>query len=185
MTSQPEQPNLSRRRLLRAAAIAPAVAIPALAVGVASPAHAEYNGEITRSNVKLRAQNWYNRGIAYNGESYASDYEGGHTYRQDCSGFVSMCWHTAGSYSTRSLPSISREKPWENLKPGDIVNWVNPDETKPGHCMLFSAWSDPGVSFWVYHLESPTSDMEHEVKKIVDLKAADYVPRQYHNITAG
>ncbi|PRY62478.1 hypothetical protein [Glycomyces artemisiae] len=183
MADRDDQTNLSRRRLLRAAALVPAVTIPAIVV--ASPAEAAYNGEITRSNVMLRARNWYNRDIPYNGDSRASDYEGSHTYRQDCSGFVSMAWHSpTPGHSTRTLPDISREKPWDNLKQGDILNKAAAYPN--GHCMLFEKWhAEIPDAIRAYELTTVGMGMRAHTYTIDWLRSNGYVPRQYHKIVAG
>lgn len=169
--------------MLQAAAIVPAVAIPALAVG--SPAHATYNGRIARSTVLTRARYWYDRDVNYNGDAYTRDWEGDHTYRQDCSGFVSQCWHTAGSYSTRSLPNISFAKDWDNLHPGDILNRALP--WPDGHTMLFEKWSGAGPGLLrAYELTvADGGSMRCETYSVSELKNSGYVPRQYNNIIAG
>ncbi|MCD0445770.1 hypothetical protein LO763_19360 [Glycomyces sp. A-F 0318] len=183
MADQTEGPSPSRRRMLQAALVLPAAAAAA-AVGGASPAHAAYNGNIKRSRVITRARYWYDRNVDYNGSSYTRDWEGDHTYRQDCSGFVSQCWHTAGSYSTRSLPEISRQKPWDNLKPGDILNKAAAYPN--GHVMLFEKWSGEGPGLIrAYELTTAVDGMRCKTYAVSDLRARGYVPRQYHRIVAG
>jgi cell wall-associated NlpC family hydrolase len=185
MTSQPERPKVSRRRMLQAAAIVPAAAIPSLVV--ASPAHADYLGNISRSNVMSRAQDWFNRNIQYDGGGYASDNDGGHQYRRDCSGFVSMCWHTNctspdGGRSTATLPEICSVINWGQLKPGDMVNTNNNNDGVTNHCMLFHKWSTTPGEIWIYDLASPTLDMRHKTVKTADLRALNYVPLRYDKI---
>ncbi|MFB9660374.1 twin-arginine translocation signal domain-containing protein [Glycomyces mayteni] len=170
-----ERPNLSRRRLLQAAALVPAAAVPAIAVG--SPANAAYLGNIVRADVIERAQNWYNRNIQYNGASRASDIEGGHTYRQDCSGFVSMAWHSATpGHSTRTLPDLCTRINWGQLKPGDIVNSYD------NHCMLFHKWSTTSGKIWIYDLATPELDMRHVQVTTANLRAQNYIPWRYDRI---
>jgi hypothetical protein len=169
-----ERPLLSRRGLLQAAAVASAATIPVLAVG--SPANAEYRGVIVRDEVMDRARNWFNRNIQYNGASRAADIDGNHTYRQDCSGFVSMCWHTSTpGHSTRSIPDIAEQIKWSELKPGDVLNSYD------NHCMLYHMWADSGW-IWIYDLATPTSDMRHIKVFTDDLRDQDYIPRRYRNI---
>lgn len=182
MTDQIERPNLSRRGLLRAAAIIPVAMVPALAV--ASPAEAVYNGTIQRSEVLRRARNWYNRDIQYDRGREASDYEGSHWYRRDCSGFVSMCWHTSsinpnGGYSTRSLPSIAPQIAWSSLRPGDIVNSYD------YHCMLFEKWSATSGAIRAYELTTVGMGMRCATHYVSNLRADGYIPRRYTKIRAG
>ncbi|WP_199041720.1 hypothetical protein [Glycomyces salinus] len=176
-TDEDGQPNLSRRWLLRAAAVAPAVAVPSLIV--ASPAEAAYRGKIKRSAVMLRARNWYNRNIQYDMGATASDREKNHYYRKDCSGFISMCWHIkAPGLSTRTLPNIARQITWSALKKGDIVNSYD------NHVMLFEKW-DGDHHIWIYDLANPALDMRHIRVRTLTLKQQNYVPRRYKNIVNG
>ncbi|SDD92187.1 hypothetical protein [Glycomyces harbinensis] len=169
-----ERPLLSRRRLLQVAAVAPAAAIPVLAVG--SPANAAYRGTIVRDEVMDRARNWFTRNIQYNGNSRATDIDGDHTYRQDCSGFVSMCWHTSTpGHSTRSIPDIANRIEWSQLKPGDVVNSAD------NHCMLYHMRGDNG-KIWIYDLATPASDMRHIQVSPSSLREQNYIPRRYRNI---
>jgi hypothetical protein len=176
MASRSETPNLSRRRLLQSAAIVPAVAIPTLAV--ASPANAAYRGPITRDEVMNRARNWFLRDIPYSFDPHAraTDIEGTHSYRRECSGFVSMAWHTSTpGHSTRHIPEIADQIKWSELKPGDVLN------AHDDHCMLYHMWESPGW-IWIYDLHSPGVNMRH-VKVFTDtLRDKNYIPRRYRNI---
>jgi hypothetical protein len=58
----------------------------------------------------------------------------------DCSGFISRCWKLERSFSTRELPGLCEEIPWDDLKPGDILNTHN------SHVMLFAGWADDAKS---------------------------------------
>lgn len=173
-----ERPLLSRRGLLQAAAVTSAAAIPVLAVG--SPANAAYRGIITRDEVMDRARNWFLRDIPYSFDvdARASDIEGNHLYRRDCSGFVSMAWHTStqyGGHSTRSIPDIAPRISWDDLKPGDVVNWAD------HHCMIYHMRGDSG-KIWIYDLVDPETDMRHDQVSTARLKDLGYIPRRYRNI---
>ena len=56
----------------------------------------------------------------------------------DCSGYISRCWKLDRSYSTRELPLLCTQIPWDELMPGDILNTHN------AHCLLFGGWLDGG-----------------------------------------
>jgi hypothetical protein len=171
-----ERPLLSRRGLIQAAAVASVAAIPVLTVG--SPANAAYRGIITRDEVMDRARNWFLRDIPYSfdPDARATDPEGNHRYRRDCSGFVSMAWHTSTpGHSTRSIPDIAARIAWDDLKPGDVVN--APDE----HCMLYHMRGDSG-KIWIYDLLEPGTNMRHDQVSTAWLKDNRYVPRRYRNI---
>ena len=171
-----ERPLLSRRRLFQAAALVPAAAIPVLAVG--SPANAAYRGIVTRDEVMDRARNWFLRDIQYSFDpaARASDPEGNHSYRRDCSGFVSMAWHTSTpGHSTRSIPDIAPRIEWSQLKPGDVLNSYD------NHCMLYHMRGDNG-KIWIYDLVSPDVDMRHDQVSPASLREQNYIPRRYRNI---
>ena len=59
------------------------------------------SGPIGRAEMLSRAQNWVDRGITYTQTgTWATDAEGAHTYRRDCSGLVSLAWHYGSSLLT-------------------------------------------------------------------------------------
>lgn len=70
-------------------------------------------------------------------------------YRQDCSGFVSMCWGlpTPGE-NTESLVTkgIMHEIPTSQLAPGDALGMCGPGTLgDAGHIQLFLRWSNTGL----------------------------------------
>ena len=84
---------------------------------------------ITREETINRGKTWVEDGIMYSQSRY---HEG---YRQDCSGFVSMCWDAGTSYTTRNIQEVSYQISVEEMLPGDAV-WT------PGHLSLFVEWVD-------------------------------------------
>ncbi|OGS46155.1 MAG: hypothetical protein A2539_03035 [Elusimicrobia bacterium RIFOXYD2_FULL_34_15] len=62
----------------------------------------------------------------------------------DCSGYVSQCWgYTSLSekYSTATLPYISMVLNYEDLEPGDIVNYES------SHVRIFEGFTDDGRTY--------------------------------------
>ncbi|MFE9466401.1 hypothetical protein ACFYNW_22500 [Streptomyces virginiae] len=119
-----------------------------------TPTPSTKGGQIARSEIMSRAVNWLNRDIPYSQSAYASDPDGDHTYRTDCSGFVSMAWHASTSYTTASLPSVSTTISKSDLQPGDALN------TSDGHVVLFEKWVDKGAGKFSYiHESKPNDDM--------------------------
>ncbi|NUQ89856.1 MAG: hypothetical protein HOQ43_15520 [Glycomyces artemisiae] len=176
-----EQANPSRRRLLTSALLLPAAAAVG-ALGFAGAAHADYNGPIKRSQVMNRAHEWFERNVQYVGGSDTEPdaVHGCHRYRTDCSGFVSMCWHSpAPGHSTRSLPDISHQILWRELKAGDIVNAYD------NHTMLFDSWSIDSGYMWYYDLATPALDMRHQRIDANILQNQGYIPRRYKFIENG
>ncbi|KAB1916109.1 hypothetical protein [Micromonospora sp. AMSO31t] len=119
------------------------VAVAAAAAVAVTPAQAStLNGEITRDEILDRAQNWVDRGITYTQTgTWATDPDGDHRYRRDCSGLVSMVWHLSDSYVTSEF--MGSNAMWSTLgsindfKPGDAM-------VRTGHMELFAHWKDPG-----------------------------------------
>jgi hypothetical protein len=118
----------------------PAATMCALFLACLLPAPA---AAITRCEVLARAQTWVDAKVPYSQSSYFTNTCG--TYRQDCSGYVSMAWDLNSSYVTSTLPSVSSKLgSWSDLKPGDAVNHTC------CHVVLFKAWVQKGTSFKVY-----------------------------------
>ena len=88
------------------------VTATALALVALSPASAF---AISRNSVLARAQTRVDSPVKY---SQKRHYLG---YRTDCSGYVSMCWKTETSWSTRSFNSVTRRISASQLKPGDAL----------------------------------------------------------------
>lgn len=113
-----------------------------------APAHAStVGGIISRSEVLARAQWWMNTyGIIYSQRQADAKSDGdGHTYRPDCSGFVSMAWHLpklAGGWD-RNTDSLATQgdttwlNSYDELLPGDALLGV-----VYGHVALFAGWDD-------------------------------------------
>jgi hypothetical protein len=129
--------------LLASTMITAAFSLGSVTVPVA--AHAStVGGPITRAEVLARAQFWVDRGDIYSPNapdsySYASGPDGG-SYRQDCSGLVSMAWHlrnnpVTGDFENGAGPSHEIAK--SDLKPGDAI-------VRPGHIELFASWGTSG-----------------------------------------
>ena len=176
----------TRRRLFAMAAGAGAlVLVPGLAqsaqaadgIGVLA-----IGDPIQRSTVIDRAWTWVDRGIQYSQSGVADDAERNHTYRRDCSGFVSMCWHIRpsglGCPSTRTLGDYSRTKAKANLQRGDIL-------LDPGnHVVLFQHWTnDAHTTFMLFELGNPTSDMNHREAALSSYSG--YTAREYNKIVDG
>jgi hypothetical protein len=133
---------LYRRRTALAAAALAAASLTSLAV--ATPVVAEaavavaatgsvVDGQIARGEVLARSQSWIDQHVPYSQSvSWTNQYG---TYRQDCSGFVSMAWHLGFSRSTATLPAVMHTIARSDLRPGDAL-W------QAGHIALFVRWND-------------------------------------------
>lgn len=100
----------------------------------------------------VRAQSWLDARVPYSQSRTFTNQYG--TYRTDCSGFVSMVWALASSYTTRTLPQVAVQIAKEDLMPGDIMN-------SPGyHAAVFAGWVDETMtSYWAYEQSGSKNGM--------------------------
>ncbi|MFE3787351.1 FG-GAP repeat domain-containing protein [Streptomyces goshikiensis] len=140
----------TRASVLRCASalVTAGLAATALTAVAAAPAQAASSkgGKITRSEVIARAQDWVDKGVAYDQDTWFPDVQGT-TYRTDCSGYVSMAWHADASYTTHSLPGVSSDISNAQLLPGDALNY------SAEHVILFGAWQDKAAGKFTYYAE--------------------------------
>ncbi len=95
--------------------------------------------------VLTRAQSWIDARVPYNqGSSYTNQYG---TYRQDCSGFVSMALGLPTSLVTGTLPQVLHRIGKEDLQPGDIM--LNTASGNYGHAAIFVRWADAAHTKYV------------------------------------
>jgi hypothetical protein len=93
---------------------------------------------VARSTMISRGQSWVDAHVPYN----QGGYYGG--YREDCSGFVSMCWETSKpGYVTSTLPQIAHQISSGSLMPGDVLLDVSE------HVVLFAGWADGSHSHYI------------------------------------
>ncbi|GAA0623038.1 hypothetical protein GCM10009547_27570 [Sporichthya brevicatena] len=91
---------------------------------------------ITRDEVIGRAVSWVLQQVPYSQTSWWTDSNG--TYRQDCSGYVSMAWNLNQriNYWTGNLASVSHRIATKSLKPGDILLLPR------SHVVIFAGWAN-------------------------------------------
>jgi hypothetical protein len=92
---------------------------------------------IHRHDVLVRAQSWINEHVMYSQSHYHTNRYG--HYRQDCSGYVSMCWHLPRSYVTWTIMQVAHRISWAQLLPGDAL-WNHSAQLQ--HIALFVGWAD-------------------------------------------
>lgn len=93
-------------------------------------------GTITRPEVIARAVSWVTQQVPYSQVRWWTDLNG--TYRQDCSGYVSMVWRTDQrvNYWTGNLATVSNRIPSSTMQPGDVL-------LLPGkHTLIFLGWAN-------------------------------------------
>lgn len=103
-------------------------------------------GKISRSEVLRRAATMWPK----NSVMYSQSVIHPNGYRQDCSGFVSMCWgippnENGGWGGQNTVTLVTRgymyEIPLNDLKPGDAVGICGPNTGGDGgHIVLFDRW---------------------------------------------
>lgn len=125
---------------------------------------------IGRDTVLARAQSWVDAPVKYSQSKYHLG------YRTDCSGYVSMCWKTGTSWSTRSFHAVTKRIKTSQLLPGDAL-------LKKGyHIRLFYGWTDATHTQYVAY-EAGTTVAVCRIHSIADDLHAGYVPTRYKRIT--
>jgi hypothetical protein len=189
--------SFKTRRL--AAALAVATATGSSLFAVSAPAHAtsSIGGSITSSEMLSRAQSWVNNQVPYNQSAWAADPEGT-TYREDCSGFVSMAWHLGTSLVvTDGGPSFTNSDgspnttydtgvgSFGNLQPGDAMAYPHQ------HIWLFNGWTNKANGDFTYYAESNPSSPTHgptaaniNSTTLEGWPTSGYVALRYKNVAA-
>ncbi|MEV5882779.1 hypothetical protein AB0L74_08675 [Streptomyces sp. NPDC052020] len=148
-----------------------------------APPKSVQGGTIYRNEVIARAKDWYTRNVQYSQSAYATDVDGDHSYRTDCSGFISMTWHLTSSLTTWTLPSVSTQISKASLRPGDALN-----SSSEEHVVLFAGWKDQDAGTFYYYSEgSPSTDMNYSTANVysgtIDSHpASSYVALRYDKI---
>lgn len=128
---------------------------------------------ITRSEVLRRAVTMWQPGTVPYSQNSIHQATG---YRQDCSGFVSMCWGippgAAGGWGGQSTVTLvtqgwMREIPASDLKPGDAVGICGPGSAgDDGHIVLFERWANDNPNddhYWLYEQAGSQRGPVHRV----------------------
>lgn len=114
---------------------------------------------VDRATMVARGKSWVDKNVPYSGTSY---YEG---YRQDCSGFVSMCWQLSTSMTTANMMNVANNITKGELLPGDAILCHQGDA--PGqthHVVLFVGWTDSSKThFTGYEEANPSKGTVSEV----------------------
>jgi hypothetical protein len=136
------------------------------------------HGALTRAQIILRAQSWLGEHVPYSQTSWWTDANG--SYRQDCSGYVSMAWALpqALDFWTGNLASVSHPIAAADLKPGDVLlNEVH-------HVVIFAGWADAAHTLFNLYEEAHTgTDARYVVDAPIDGYLADaFVPYRYDGV---
>lgn len=112
---------------------------------------------MTRAEILSRAIAWVDEQVPYSQTSWWTDTDG--TYRQDCSGYVSMAWGLDQNidYWTGNLGTVSFPIPATDLLPGDIL-------LSATHTVLFAGWANTAHTEFDFYEESHPGTVAHYVQ---------------------
>jgi hypothetical protein len=101
------------------------------------------------------------------------------SYRQDCSGFVSMAWglDQAVDFWTGNLDTVSHQIPAAQLLPGDIL-------LSSTHTVLFAGWADSAHTMFDFYEESHPGTVAHYVTgaSLSGYLNGGFVPYRYDGV---
>ncbi|SED65604.1 Cell wall-associated hydrolase, NlpC family [Streptomyces sp. 3213] len=133
----------------------------------------------TRAEIINRAKTWIAAQVPYSMNDYWSD-----GYRQDCSGFVSMAWGLPGNEWTGSLDQYGTRISKEELEPGDILLFHNPENPEKGsHVVIFGGWTDYTHTYYIALEETPSHARRQSTPYAYWSHSANYVPYRYKGLT--
>jgi len=130
-------------------------------------------GCVPRSTMISRGQVWVDRNVPYN---QGGTYDG---YREDCSGYVSMCWETSKpGYTTFTMPQIAHEISKGELQPGDVL--LDTSE----HVVLFKGWADGAHSQYVAMEETKPGEgtVERQTPYPYWYNQAAFIPYRFNKV---
>ena len=104
--------------------------------------------QLTRAQVLERGQSWIDERVPYSQTAWWTNRFG--RYRQDCSGYISMCWALGTSYTTATIMQVADRIGWADLQGGDAL-WRR--SATEGHIALFVGWADGDHTRPIVHEE--------------------------------
>ncbi|MFJ8491335.1 peptidoglycan-binding protein [Streptomyces sp. NPDC094038] len=135
---------------------------------------------ITRTQIINRAKTWVTAKVPYSMSLYWTD-----GYRQDCSGYVSMAWGLTGNEWTGSLDQFGTKITKEELQPGDMLLFHNPDDPEKGsHVVLFGGWTDYTHTSYAVYEQTPPHARSQSTPYAYWTNSAKYVPYRYKGLIA-
>ncbi|MFE9673539.1 peptidoglycan-binding protein [Streptomyces sp. NPDC006259] len=134
----------------------------------------------TRTEIIDRAGKWVAAKVPYSMSAYWSD-----GYRQDCSGYVSMAWKLPGNEWTGSLPTYATRITKEELQPGDMLLFHNPDNpTNGSHVVLFGGWTDYTHGYYLAYEQTRPATRRLATPYAYWTDSDRYVPYRYKGLVA-
>ncbi|MFJ4519484.1 peptidoglycan-binding protein [Streptomyces sp. NPDC088810] len=133
----------------------------------------------TRTAIINRAKVWVAAKVPYSMYAFWSD-----GYRQDCSGYVSMAWGLPNNEWTGSLGAFGVKITKEELQPGDILLYHNPDNPEKGsHVVIFGGWTDYTHTYYTVYEQTPPHTRRQATPYPYWSNAAKYIPYRYKGLT--
>ncbi|UFR04282.1 peptidoglycan-binding protein [Streptomyces sp. Go40/10] len=133
----------------------------------------------TRTQIINRAKVWVAAQVPYSMYAFWSD-----GYRQDCSGYVSMAWGLPNNEWTGSLGQFGVKITKEELQPGDILLYHNPDNPEKGsHVVIFGGWTDHTHTSYTVYEQTPPHTRRQATPYPYWSNADKYVPYRYKGVT--
>jgi uncharacterized protein YbdZ (MbtH family) len=125
---------------------------------------------------------WPEQGVPYS-QSQIHQPDG---YRQDCSGYVSMCWATARpGYNTESLVTqgVMFRIGFDEIRPGDAVGKCGPGTTgNNGHIQIVVDYDGPGGAVTIRDQAGDGPGWKQRRLKRIN---PEYLPYRFVGITSG
>ncbi|MFF2097819.1 peptidoglycan-binding protein [Streptomyces sp. NPDC058202] len=147
----------------------------------AKPGQAAKAPTTTRAEIINRAKTWIDADVPYSMSAYWKD-----GYRQDCSGFVSMAWGLPGNEWTGSLDSFGVRITRDQLQPGDMLLFHNPDNPEKGsHVVIFGGWTDYTHTYYVAYEQTPPHARKQSTPYAYWSNSDHYVPYRYKGLAEG
>ncbi|PKV85905.1 peptidoglycan-binding protein [Streptomyces sp. TLI_146] len=136
---------------------------------------------MTRADIINRAKKWIAAQVPYSMEKYWSD-----GYRQDCSGFVSMAWNLGTNEWTGSLGNFAVRITKDELQPGDMLLFHNPDNpTRGSHVVIFGGWTDYTHTYYIAYEQTPPLARKQATPYGYWSNSSRYLPYRYKGVGAG
>ncbi|TQK44793.1 hypothetical protein FBY35_6319 [Streptomyces sp. SLBN-118] len=133
---------------------------------------------VTRAEIINRAKQWVAAKVPYSMNAYWSD-----GYRQDCSGYVSMAWNLGSNEWTGSLAQFATRITREQLEPGDILLFHNPDDpTKGSHVTIFGGWTDYTHTYYVAYEQTKPYTRKQPTPMAYWTNSDRYLPYRYNGL---
>jgi len=128
---------------------------------------------ITRADIIARAKVWITDHVPYN---QAGTFQG---YREDCSGYVSMCWDSSKpGHITTTFPEIATPISKAELLPGDCLLYL------AEQVVLFGGWTDSSQSEYQSFEQTVEGTMTRPTPYPYWYSQSDFKPYRYNNVCA-